>query len=397
MPSAKRSKYFSPSANDNPPHTDIVAARPPAAASLLPQSFFARPAVTVASALIGCLLHRRTSSGSVWGRIVEAEAYDEADPASHSYRGVTARTASMFGPAGVAYVYRSYGIHFCVNVSCGEAGEGQAVLLRAVEPLGGLQAMAAYRGLAADADTGAGGQAQQSDAAMDDKLKRKLCCGPGNLTKAFDIALADDGRSMLTESFGIHVAPTFTTRSDLSLGLVPAGILHTPTDFAEREVDSRSTEEGLRAGEVIVAGPRIGISVAVEKPWRFYIADCAFVSARRTAPPAAVRKKSPAAAAERDDARIEIDTATTARSVPVPLTATLAPTAAAVAAAGKVKGAKVDRVVQTRNRSNVASVAKRKSITNGVKTPTDGRARRQAAASAVQQPVRRSKRARLPT
>ena len=110
---------------------------------MLEREFFARSVHEVAPELIGCTL----LVDGVGGRIVEVEAYDAADPASHGYRGQTPRNRSMFGPAGHAYVYRSYGIHWCLNLVCGGEGVAEAVLVRALEPIAGLDEMRARRGL----------------------------------------------------------------------------------------------------------------------------------------------------------------------------------------------------------------------------------------------------------
>lgn len=174
-------------------------------APVLARDFFARPALDVARALIGATL---TVDG-IGGRIVETEAYVREDPASHSHAGRTARNAAMFGPPGRAYVYRSYGIHWCLNVVCDEAREGCAVLIRALQPTHGLDAMRERRGMAND---------------------RLLCAGPGRLCQALAVTRAHDHLPLDAAPFRI----------------VPA---EGPADIAQ--------------------GPRIGISKAVDHPWRF--------------------------------------------------------------------------------------------------------------------------------
>jgi DNA-3-methyladenine glycosylase len=156
------------------------------------------------------------------GRIVECEAYQEDDPASHSFRGRTPRTEVMFGPPGHLYVYFSYGMHWCCNVVTGEDGEGSAVLLRAVEPLEGIERMRDLRG-----------------GLPDDRL---LCAGPGRLTQAFAIDREHNGEDLVVSA-----------RVWISGGRpVPAA----------------------RIG----ASPRVGISVAREEPWRFSELGSGFVS-----------------------------------------------------------------------------------------------------------------------
>jgi DNA-3-methyladenine glycosylase len=181
---------------------------------MMPRSFFDRDVLIVARELIGATL----LFDGVGGTIVETEAYHHEDPASHTYRGQTPSNAAMFGPPGHAYVYRSYGLHWCINFVCGPRGEGNAVLIRALAPTAGLEAMGARRG-------------------MDDP--RKLCAGPGRLCQALGITRAQDGHSL--------TAPPF--------GLSPA-----------------------KARPDIVVGPRIGISQAREKPWRFGAAGSPFLS-----------------------------------------------------------------------------------------------------------------------
>jgi len=187
----------------------------------LPRSFYERPAVEVARDLLGRDLVRTHPHGDVAARLVECEAYRVDDPASHSFRGRTARTEVMFGPPGHLYVYLSYGVHWCMNVVTGREGEGSAVLLRAAEPLDGQSLMRSRRGLTNE---------------------RLLCAGPGRLCQAFGVDRGHNGLDL-------------TANGEL---LLTAG---------EPVGDER-----------IAAGPRVGISVAVEQPWRFVVAGDPFVS-----------------------------------------------------------------------------------------------------------------------
>jgi DNA-3-methyladenine glycosylase len=187
----------------------------PSASASLKRAFFARDVHEVARDLIGAVL---TVDG-VGGPIVELEAYEPTDAASHAFRGRTPRNASMFGPAGHAYVYRSYGIHWCLNVVCGDEGTASAILLRALEPARGAQEMQARRGARAE--------------------PRLLCSGPGRLCQALGITGADDGLPLDRPPFRIEA----------------------------------------RRGDVeIVTGPRIGITKAVDLPWRYGLAGSPYLS-----------------------------------------------------------------------------------------------------------------------
>ncbi|HWF34286.1 MAG TPA: DNA-3-methyladenine glycosylase [Solirubrobacteraceae bacterium] len=185
-------------------------------------SFYARDVVVVARDLVGCVL----SHDGVSGVIVETEAYHEFEPACHAFVGLTPRTATLFGPPGRAYVYRSYGVHALLNAVCELEGVGAAVLIRGLEPVGGIDLMRARRGVERLVD---------------------LCSGPGKLTQALAVELGDNG-------------------SDLAAGPVLIG----PRPAAWRDVE-------------IVRGPRIGITKAVELPWRFCAAGSRFVSRRAPA------------------------------------------------------------------------------------------------------------------
>jgi DNA-3-methyladenine glycosylase len=174
----------------------------------------ARSVHEVAPELVGAELY----VDGVGGVIVEVEAYDHEDPAAHGYRGRTERNASMFGPAGHAYVYRSYGVHWCLNLVCEPAGIASAVLIRALEPVAGLEVMRARRGL---------------------ESVRLLCSGPGRLCQALGVTREHDGLPL--------DRPPFELRP------------------RRRKVD-------------VVSGPRIGITKAAEQPWRYGLAGSAFVS-----------------------------------------------------------------------------------------------------------------------
>ena len=181
---------------------------------MLEPDFFARSVHEVAPDLIGVTL----LVDGVGGRIVEVEAYDSEDPAAHGFRGRTPRNASMFGPPGHAYVYRSYGIHWCLNLVCEEEGSAAAVLVRALEPTDGLELMRGRRGL-------------------DDV--RLLAAGPGRLCEALAVTRGHDGLSLSEPPFEL-LAP--------------------------------------RTRPEVVVGPRVGISVAVEQPWRYAEAGSRWLS-----------------------------------------------------------------------------------------------------------------------
>jgi DNA-3-methyladenine glycosylase len=180
----------------------------------LTAAFFARPVLAVAPELIGATL----LYDGVGGRIVEIEAYGPDDPAAHAFRGRDERNKSLFGPPGRAYVYRSYGIHWCLNFVCATDGVPSGILIRAIEPTIGLDAMAARRGL---------------------DEPRLLCSGPGRVCAALGVTRLDDGRPLDRPPFAV---------------LPPAA----PVE--------------------VVAGPRIGISRAADWPWRFGLKGSRFLS-----------------------------------------------------------------------------------------------------------------------
>ncbi|MBC7456241.1 MAG: DNA-3-methyladenine glycosylase [Massilia sp.] len=175
---------------------------------------FQAPSHEVARQLVGVLL----LVNGVGGRIVETEAYDQGDPASHSFCGPTRRNAAMFGPPAHAYVYLSHGIHCCLNFVCREEGHGAGVLIRALEPLSQLAQMRARRGLDAE---------------------RLLCSGPGKLCQALGVTRQHNALSLALPPFALAAAPSPVT---------------------------------------VLAGPRIGISKAMDVPWRFGLAGSRFLS-----------------------------------------------------------------------------------------------------------------------
>jgi DNA-3-methyladenine glycosylase len=180
----------------------------------LGRDFFARSVHEVAPGLVGCTL----LVDGVGGRIVEVEAYDAEDPASHGYRGPTARNRAMFGPPGHAYVYRSYGIHWCLNLVCASKGRPEAALVRALEPQAGVELMRERRGVDAE---------------------RLLCSGPGRLCQALGVTGEHDGRPLDRPPFEL-----LATREDVE----------------------------------VARSARVGITRAAALPWRYALAGSRYLS-----------------------------------------------------------------------------------------------------------------------
>jgi DNA-3-methyladenine glycosylase len=199
----------------------------------LPREFYARPVEEVAPELVGCVVRHEDTAG----RIVEVEAYHEREPACHAFVGLTERTRVLFGEPGFAYVYRSYGIHALLNAVSEEEGVGAAVLIRALEPLEGLDLMRARRGWERPED---------------------LCSGPGKLSQALGLSLDLNGTSLLGGPIELTAPPA-----------------------AARQVE-------------LAIGPRVGITKAVDLPWRFCDAGSGCVSAPR---PPEMRRRARRAAA----------------------------------------------------------------------------------------------------
>lgn len=185
----------------------------------LPREFYLQPTIEAAPALLGKVLVHCTGEGIIAGRIVETEAYLCDDPACHASRGMTRRNAAMFGEPGHAYVYFTYGMYFCLNAVTARKGVGEAVLIRAVEPLDGIEIMKRNRGV---------------------EEMTNLASGPGKLCQAFGLDLSHNGLDL--------------THGELII-----------------------VDDGFVPGEIATAA-RIGIRLAADKPWRFYLAANPHVS-----------------------------------------------------------------------------------------------------------------------
>ncbi len=184
---------------------------------ILDKEFYKQDTITVAKALLGAYLVHESTEGVTSGKIVETEAYLWGDPACHAYRSKTVRNATMFGPEGYAYVYQIYGIHYCVNVVTAPEGVGEAVLIRALEPIAGIELMNLRRKV---------------------EVFKQLCNGPGKLVQAIGITRSMDGISLMQPPFYILSPDTY------------------PVHYLPFE---------------IVTTTRIGITQGVDLPYRFYI------------------------------------------------------------------------------------------------------------------------------
>jgi DNA-3-methyladenine glycosylase len=212
---------------------------------LLPREFFAGHSLQIAPGLLGCVLEHETADGLVAVRLTEIEAYEgAADPASHAYRGRTARNAVMFGPPGHAYVYFTYGMHFCVNLTCLPPGTASAILLRAGEVIEGVPLAAARRTARRAGPPAVAG--------------RELARGPARLCQALGIDRTQDGADACDPSSALRI---------------------------------RAAPDGAGRPAPVSQGPRVGVSTAAERPWRFWLTGDPTVSVYRAHVP---RVRSPA-------------------------------------------------------------------------------------------------------
>jgi DNA-3-methyladenine glycosylase len=232
----------------------------------LPREFFNRPATEVAPDLLGCVLWHDGPAGRVAVRLVEVEAYQGAsDPASHAFRGQTARNAVMFGPPGHVYVYFTYGMHFCANLVCQPAGQAEAVLLRAGEVVAGAELAAERRlrenGRASDASPPGNGPRPRNGRAL---RAVDLARGPARLCQALAIDRGLDGADVCQPGSVLGIGP----------GQQPV-------------TAAPAVAAGLAAREraVISTGPRVGVSLAADRPWRYWLAGDEHVSLYRPSKP----------------------------------------------------------------------------------------------------------------
>jgi DNA-3-methyladenine glycosylase len=219
---------------------------------VLPREFFARPALEAAPALLGCVIEHETPEGLVAAAVTEVEAYEgSADPASHAYRGRTPRNAVMFGPPGHAYVYFTYGMHFCVNMVCLREGTASAVLLRAGRVVEGVALATRRRSAAAPRRPGAAELARIAPRGVGE---RDLARGPARLCQALAIGRSLDGADVCDPASPLRMR---------GAAAPPAG------------------------PERISTGPRVGVSSCARRPWRFWLTDDPTVSPYRAHVPRA--------------------------------------------------------------------------------------------------------------
>jgi DNA-3-methyladenine glycosylase len=247
----------------------------------LPRDFFDRPATEVAPDLLGCILWHVSPAGLVATRLVEVEAYRGAgDPASHAFRGKTARNAVMFGPPGHAYVYFTYGMHYCVNLVCEPAGRAEAVLIRAGAVVAGAELARRRRyGLADGAAPGPADRVGTADDSSGPAPRRgsvrsrelDLARGPGRLCQALGIDRSLDGADACAPGGPLGVGPREAVDPPVAT-----------------------------AAGTIATGPRVGISQAADRPWRYWLAGDSHVSVYRPSKPPDARPKPVSGRAAQD-------------------------------------------------------------------------------------------------
>jgi len=246
---------------------------------LLPRAFFARPALEVAPALLGCVIEHETPDGLVAVMLTEVEAYEgSADPASHAYRGRTARNAVMFGPPGHAYVYFTYGMHFCVNLVCLREGTASAVLLRAGRVVEGAALATLRRSATARRPPPASGPGRVPARGPGE---RDLARGPARLCQALAIDRARDGADACDPGSPLRVRAMLAAACG---GPPPPGITNGP----HIDNDSRRGAQPAPGGSPwISTGPRVGVSSGARRAWRFWLTGDPTVSAYRAHVPRA--------------------------------------------------------------------------------------------------------------
>ena len=246
-------------------------------AGLVPREFYRRPAPEVAPDLLGCVLVHDSPLGRVAVQIVEVEAYTgQTDPASHAFRGKTERNAVMFGEPGHAYVYFTYGMHFCVNLVCQPAGEAAAVLVRAGRVIDGADLAAVRR--AERSGAGAGSPARPGQPVQSGRAVRHLASGPARLCQALGIDRALNGADVCDSGSGLRV-------------LVPwAGLADPVSTDQPGSLDQDGAWPGRLPADRVARGPRVGVRDGAEVEWRFWIAGDPAVSAYRAHVP---RRRSP--------------------------------------------------------------------------------------------------------
>jgi len=229
----------------------------------LPREFFDRPSTEVAPDLLGCVLWHDSPAGRVAVRLVEVEAYQGPnDPASHAYRGQTARNGVMFGPPGHVYVYFTYGMHFCANLVCQPPGQPEAVLLRAGEVVAGAE-LAAERRLRENGRSQGNGRAGGNGRPL---RPVDLARGPARLCQALAIDRGQDGADVCEPGSPLGIGPA---QQPALAGAVPAA-----------------------SGQAVIrTGPRVGVSQAADRPWRYWLAGDEHVSLYRPSKPRSPRPK----------------------------------------------------------------------------------------------------------